>query len=421
MRIEFSAIGFAAALLCSFAAVPSASAQTFTALHKFCVDDVCSDGANPLQSALVQDAAGNFYGTAQNGGANGGGVLYELVGGNKYKSVFNFPAGVGPRGTLVQDADGNLYGVANGSTGLVFRLHPHAKKTKWSYETIYTFCPNGPSGCTDGTVPVTLTYAGAATGLTYDGRAALYGSTEFGGTGSSTLGTIFQLTPGKSGWREKIIYSFCTVANCGDGAFPSYGLIADASGTLYGTTTGGGTTANPQGVVFKLTPNSKQTKWTQTVLHSFCADVNCTDGSGPSGLVMDGASNLYGTAQSGGDASGGFSGGTIYRVSAAGQFTRLYSFCQQEGCADGDGPVASMTLDPSGLLYGVTAGDSRVFSFNPSTSAYTVLHTFCTTTKCHDGFSLASPLALDTSGTLYGSAGLGGNKLEGGTVFKLTP
>ncbi len=415
MRVVSFAAGLAAAL-CISACVSSAAAQTFKTLHTFCADDSCSDGANPLQSPLVQDAAGNFYGTAQNRGANGGGTLFELVKGKKFRDVFDFPTGTWPLGPLIQDADGNLLGLGSGSSGngLVFRLHPNKKKTRWTYDEIYVFCPNGQGGCTDARVPVMLTYVGAASGIPYDGKASLYGSAEFGGTGSSALGAIFQLTPKGKGWTEKVIYSFCSVG-CTDGMIPSYGLIADSAGNLYGTTSGGGQFGD--GTTFKLAPNAKRTKWTESVLHSFCSEQECEDGVTPSGLVMDGSGNLYGTTPNGGEGNLG----SIYRIDTNGQFTQLYSFCHLQNCADGDGPQASMTFAPSGLLYGVTAQDSRVFSFDPATSVYTVLHTFCSGGDCSDGFAPQSPLTLDASGALYGTTNGGGNQSSGGTVFKLTP
>src|SRR5438105_6561761 len=78
-----------------------------------------------------------------------------------------------------------------------------------------------------------------------------------------------------------------------DGPNPDAGLIFDAAGNLYGTTSAGG--AFGKGTVFKLTPNSNGS-WTESVLHSFCVPTNCADGFNPvAGLIFDGAGNLYGT------------------------------------------------------------------------------------------------------------------------------
>jgi uncharacterized repeat protein (TIGR03803 family) len=426
MRIAFPAPRSITAIFSSAAAswlfVTPAAATTFTVLHKFCSQTNCLDGGNPLQSPLVPDGAGNFLGTAQNDGANTGGVLYEMIGGTKYKKLFDFPASGAPRGPLVRDTNGNLYGIegtGNRGFGGIFKLKPNARGTKWTYETIYTFCQT--SGCPDGSTPLELTYVGAATGTPYDGQAPLYGST--GSGGAQNDGVVFQLRQRKGAWHQTVLYSFCSAANCADGMWPSYGLIADAAGTLYGTTVAGGGSAG-QGVVFRLTPGGRKS-WSESVLYAFCNDAQCSDGGQPSGLVADSGGNLYGTTGVGGDATGGFSGGVLYRLAPAGgtyQYTRLYSFCQQPDCADGDEPMSSLVVGPTGTLYGTTAGDSRVFSFVPQTSAYTVLHAFCMDGgKCRDGFFLDSPLTLDSSGQLLGNTAFGGNDSSTGTVFKVVP
>jgi hypothetical protein len=90
-----------------------------------------------------------------------------------------------------------------------------------------------------------------------------------------------------------------------EGIHPRSGLVVDAAGNLYGTTTLGGhlnctTVGLPDGcgTVFKeaLVGN----RWTETVLYAF----NKADGAYPvGGLVFDTIGNLYGTTSSGGDLS----------------------------------------------------------------------------------------------------------------------
>ena len=83
----------------------------------------------------------------------------------------------------------------------------------------------------------------------------------------------------------------------------------------------------------------------QTVLYSF---TGATDGGYPtSGVIRDSAGNLYGTAGVGGTANGG----VVYKVSAAGQETVLYSFT---GGVDGKSPSGGVIRDPAGNLYGTT-------------------------------------------------------------------
>jgi uncharacterized repeat protein (TIGR03803 family) len=78
-----------------------------------------------------------------------------------------------------------------------------------------------------------------------DVGGTLYGTTYFGGTDSSSCGTIFSITPDGT---EKVLHS---VGSGSDGSTPQAALI-DVSGTLYGTTSSGGTVGD--GTVFALSP-----------------------------------------------------------------------------------------------------------------------------------------------------------------------
>src|SRR6202790_111777 len=96
---------------------------TETVLHEFAGQ---SDGENPL-AGLVFDSAGNLYGTAGYGGANGTGLVFELSPQGSswtYKVLYNFGVypgsgdGFGPNSALIFDKLGNLYGTTyNGGTG----------------------------------------------------------------------------------------------------------------------------------------------------------------------------------------------------------------------------------------------------------------------------------------------------------------
>jgi uncharacterized repeat protein (TIGR03803 family) len=74
------------------------------------------DSAYP-ESALIVDAAGNLYGTTNQGGAVGGGTVFELTRTNdgwKHQVLHSFADGTndggGPTAGLVFDSAGNLYG-----------------------------------------------------------------------------------------------------------------------------------------------------------------------------------------------------------------------------------------------------------------------------------------------------------------------
>jgi hypothetical protein len=235
-----------AAVLCA-AVVPNGGslAATLKTLYSFCPQGQvgCPDGSKPLAS-LVMDPAGNLYGTTQTGGISGA----------------SCGQGAG--------------------CGTVFELMPNPDRTKWTEKVLYSFCDQ--AGCADGADPVA--------GLVRDKSGNLFGTAGYGS------GVVFELTPsgGDTIWTETVLYPFCEREACADGVYPQTGVILDKAGILYGTTQQGGNMN--VGVVFELKPNAGGAGWSETVLHSFCAQTNCSDGSEPlAGLTQDGDGNLYGT------------------------------------------------------------------------------------------------------------------------------
>src|SRR5664280_870386 len=205
--------------------------------------------------------------------------------------------GIVPDGGVIFDAAGNLYGTtwAGGTyrAGTVYELTP-AAGGGWTEQVLHSF-GNGADG------------AFSAAGLIFDTAGNLYGTTAGGGTYSN--GTVFELTPAAGGtWTEQVVYSFAN--NGTDGTVPKAGVIFDAAGNLYGTTSQGGTYT--LGALFELTPAAGGT-WTEQVLHSFG---NGTDGANLyAKLIFDGAGNLYGTTYQGGS----YGGGTVFRFNAQGE------------------------------------------------------------------------------------------------------
>jgi uncharacterized repeat protein (TIGR03803 family) len=120
---------------------------------------------------------------------------------------------------------------------------------------------------------------------------------------------VYELSPDGT---YTVLYAF----NETDGFEPSGGLVRDAHGNLYGTTFEGGEKGSncngvSCGVVFKLDTTGKE-----TVLHAFTGG---TDGAFPGGgLVMDGAGNLYGTTEQGGDFNCAFNAikgcGVVFKI-----------------------------------------------------------------------------------------------------------
>ena len=222
-----------------FELTPSGSGWTETVLHEFTA--IPPDGSLPT-SGLIFDSAGNLYGTTVAGGSEQGGMVYQVVP-NGSNSPFNelyslqFP-NIIAHGGVIADAAGNLYGTTllGSGAGSVFELV--ADGDMWSYQLLYAL--PGPPGAWGPTANLTMDAAGNLYGTTYNG----------GGSPNCNLGcgTIFKLSPGNGGWVYTLLHAFTG----SEGALPWGGVILDANGILYGTTTKGGT--YNEGVVWELTP-----------------------------------------------------------------------------------------------------------------------------------------------------------------------
>ena len=417
--------GIAASIVCAFIASAGISAA---AQENILFSFNGTDGATPY-SILVRDAAGNLYGTTNSGGAVGApydlyGTVFELSPGtgNTWTEtvLYSFGSasgdGIVPMAGVILDSKGNLYGTTTeggaNSQGTVYELSPGTGGT-WTEKILYSFGKTS----TDAENP-------RRGSLIFDEAGNLYGTTLGGGANSD--GTVFELSPGAGGtWTEKILYSFGATTT--DAINPSGGLVWDAAGNLYGTTSGGGANSGA-GTVFELSPGAGGT-WTEKVLHSF-AD-NGTDGTDPVDTpVFDGHGNLYGTAYNYGPSG---SLGIVWELSPAadGDWTEqvLHGFT---GTLQGDGtyPVGGLVFDASGNLYGTAsgggfAGEGLVFELSPGASGWkeTILYGFATilTGSIWDSHVPEATLIFDPAGNLYGTASSGGNNSVGqdGTVFEI--
>ncbi len=215
-----------------------------------------------------------------------------------------------------------------------------------------------------------------------------YGTTYAGGKYNG--GTVFKVTPAG---KLSDIYSFCAAANCADGVNPWSSLVLGSDGNFYGTTNLGG--AYYAGTIFKMTLGGKL-----TTLYSFCpAGGNCSDGEYPVGLVQAGDGNLYGTTSNGG---GVYNGGTIFEISTAGKFKKLYTFCSRNNCNDGSYPLSGPMQASNGNLYGTTASggnNSQGVVYEITTAGlFKVLYNFCSQANCADGAYPFGSLIHDSSG-----------------------
>ena len=389
------------------------------------------NGVNPVGVTL--DPSGALIGATMYGGTlgNGGGTVFALTPPAPGKTAwtqtelrqFRIPGkdAASPTGALLMDKSGALYGSANfggiHGQGAVYQLTPPGDgETAWHETVLHSF--DGKDG-------------GFATGKLLQGKGGvLYGVTSDGG--ASGNGVVYALVPpgaGQSGWSEQVLHVFKGVA-IGDGAYPAAGLIADASGALYGTTGSGGVASNDNtqgnGIVFKLTPPANgQGAWKETVLYRFAGP----DGSTPQGsLLFDSSGALYGTTYVGGS----MGEGAVFKLTPPakpnGQWTEtvLHSFNVAVG-NDGAIPGAEqLVMDAAGALYGTASQGGAnnvgaVFKLAPPTGnkttwTETVIHNFSVT----DGNSPFTGLLANRKGVLFGVTEQGG-AYNHGTVFKLAP
>jgi uncharacterized repeat protein (TIGR03803 family) len=288
------------------------------------------------------------------------------------------------------------------------------------FRVLHSFCKK--AGCADGATPTG--------GVIADDAGNLYGAAEDGG--NSGLGAVYELADGRKPAYARL-HSFCA-GNCKDGRMPSFPLVRDIAGNLYGTTAGGGSAGG--GVVFELIPGADG--WMLKVLHTFCSPVSgsCKEGASPSaglayqgaavGLPYDGQSPLYGTTATGGS----LNGGTAFELTLSDGKWRgksLHDFCPPPSCAGGSTALGGLLPDSGGNIFGVAnlggaSDDGAIFELSPGDSKYnyTVIYSFCSQQTCMDGIRPGAGLALDGFGNLYGTTARSGTH-DAGTLFKLSP
>ena len=212
--------------------ISSGSPHTATQVASF-------TGTTAPFSSLVFDTSSDLYGVTAYGGTSGRGSLFRVnPATHQLTTLVNFTAlPTRTSYSVVFDSAGNLYGV---NSNTIFEI-PAAKTLSSTAVTptiLYTF-----TGGSDGGGPIGP--------LVVDANGDLFGTTSGGGVLSNTQsgsGTVFELTAGPA----RTLNTLYTFDGAFNGSTPGAGLVMDASGNLYGTTTGGG--ADFSGTVFELSP-----------------------------------------------------------------------------------------------------------------------------------------------------------------------
>lgn len=429
----------------------------FQVLHEF--RGGATDGKMP-QAALTIDNAGNLYGTTYLGGqaaGTGGGTVFTIrtdgsgfellhvfsgsdaigpgaalalksgmlygttywigalfavrIDGTGFRILHRFTGGTtdgeSPQGPVTADDAGNLYGTTvlggsyrnsyPGSGGTLFTI----KTDGTGYQILHSFNPP-----VDGNNPSCL--------LLLDGAGHIYGNTFVGGNGSAVFGpgTIFRANV--DGTDFQVIHTFSNAT--ADPKYPGAAMVLDtATGTLYGSTFGGGSTACQDGCggIFSIATNGTGL----TILHTF---VSATEGSHAlAGLVLAGSDDLVGITRD----TGPFNGGAIFKIGKAGTgFQVLRAFPASGGDGSRPFPSALLALTASGDLVGTTTGGGAaslgtIFKMKADGTGFQVLHSFVEA----EGWGPWGGVTLDGAGNIYGTANLGGHgcSLGCGTVFAM--
>jgi uncharacterized repeat protein (TIGR03803 family) len=367
------------------------------------------DGNHPSGDVLLGDN-GEVYGTTSSGGSAGLGTVYELKpkhgGGYTETIIYNFqgPDGANPYAGLVKIGKfteagttrvGGQYGF-----GTVFAVTHTATSTK--ERVLYSF----RDGAEDGAYP----YAG----LTVGPGGVLYGTTTNGGRNNcpGRCGTVFSLTPSRTGHSERILYRF---RGGQDGYHPYAGVAMNANGTLFGSTYFGGT--SDVGTAYELTPLASEV-FRENVMHNFAGGDDGAYPFAPPLVASDGT--LFGTTTNGGAAAKG----TIYQLRPAPSgYTETITYAFSSGSPDGSSPVAAPSVYAPRVLVGTTEGGGEhsygtVYRLARTTHGYQefILYWFGSVNPSYDARDVRGGLTIDAAGDLFGSTWGGGKDLLG-TVY----
>ena len=375
-------------------------------LHSF--QGGSNDGANPL-GGVISDSTGTLYGTTEFGGNVGAGTVFKLTpAGSGYTEKILHAFQYGQDGAQVPagviELNGSLFGTTTDGGGSEDACGNAPFR---GCGTVFELTPSGSTYIESIIVRIWSDGDQSAfplTGLASDAAGAIYGTTN---GGSNSTGSAFKLSA--TNYRETVLYRFPI------GSYPS-ALTISSEGTVYGTTTYGGT--NNDGTVFSLAPGATG-NYTYSTLYYFQGG---SDGANPSsGVIVGKGGKLYGTTSGGG--SGG--NGTIFELTPSGSTyaeTILYQF---QGGNDGSNPQAALAADHAGTLYGTTyRGGTRnqgaVFKLRRVAGGYTekILYSF------QGGADGANPYAgviLDSAGAIYGTTVIGGGSANDGTVYEILP
>ncbi len=450
------------------------AAEPYAVLHLFGGTVTNAGGAagpdgTSASSPVTFDSSGNMYGTTEYGGQNNEGMVWEMTTSGTYKDLHDF-GGTVKQANGVTGADGSVpfaavtfdgagdmfgttliggaygYGNSQGGAGIVWEITKagtYLDIHDFGGEVINASGTLGP----DGSDPWSS--------VTFDKNRNMYGTTAHSGPNSpevdngSGAGMAWEIT---SSGISKDLHDFGgTTLNANgssgpDGCNPYAGVALDSLGDLYGTTQLGGANYPSMGTVWEITASGAYKD-----LHDFGGTVTTStgisghDGSQPQSMVaIDGAGNLYGTANWGGAYGWGsqfpyYGYGMIWEITPSGKYLDRHDFGGEvtnaggASTADGCFPFSGVMFDSSGNMYGTTlnggpntptgydAAAGIVWELSNS-GTYTDLHDFGGTVTgssgtIPDGYFPKASVTVDSFGNLYGTTSAGASAETNGSVW----
>lgn len=379
------------------------STGVLTTVVEFTGAGGANPGSNPV-ARLTSDGLGNLWGGTTTGGANGKGTVFKInASTGVMTTVLDFTGTAGANigesfyGGFASDGAGFFWGptLAGGASN---------KGTLFKIEiatgTLTTVVElTGNAGANPGTNPVSI--------LTNDGAGFFWG-TCIGG-GSSNFGTVYKLEISTGVMTPVVQFTNSSGAY---GKMPYAQLVSDGVGFFWGATQQGGSIVSA-GTIFKV---NASTGALTTVLE-FNID-NVIRGSSPlAGLVNDGAGSFIGTTMTGGT----YGLGTVYKVNIS---TGAHSFVSELLGTGGLLLYGGVAADVDGSLWGTagnggTGGSGTVFKINPATGVVTTVVNFTNQSGSNKGQQPIARLVHDGAGHFWGTTAEGGAVGGYGTVFKI--
>lgn len=305
------------------------------------------NGGYPL-GGLMRASNNKLYGMTNIGGANDGGVIFELdpvTNTFTKKHDFSRATGAYPQGNLTQAPNNKLYGMAEAGGGandagviFEFDLATNTYAKKYEFDE------------TNGSEPVGS--------LTLGTNNKFYGTTSEGG--ASGYGVIFEYDPATNVYAKKVEFDSYTV-----GFNPYDALVQATNGKFYGLCRDGGLSSGlGMGTLFEYDLATN----TITKKVSFIG----ATGETPEGSVVQAPNGkLYGVTRYG----GAHSRGVLFEYDiTTSTYTKRFDFgATSTALAE---PTASLALSSNGkvyggTLYGGTNDKGGIFEFDPTTGTIT--------------------------------------------------